>query len=129
MTNKKPKDAASPLSPKKEAILTVLYRFGVKGIYNLHLLDAIQQADESIGRKKTSLGTFYPTIKRLEEDGLIEGFWDDKELAPGVKRRYLRITGVGTKVLISNRQYRSILEGETALDWSHLTIQKEGDIV
>lgn len=96
---------------KKEAVLTVLYRFGDKGLYNLHVLDEIQKADESTGRKKMSLGTFYPTVKRLEEDGLIEGFWDDKEIAPGVRRRFLRITGAGLKALLNDREYRLALMG------------------
>ncbi|MEL6555361.1 MAG: PadR family transcriptional regulator, partial [Cyanobacteria bacterium J06621_11] len=80
-----------------------------KGMYNLHVLDAIQNADKDFGRKVMSLGTFYPTVKRLEADGFIEGFWDDTEIKPGVKRRYLKITGAGIKALVEGRQYLSVL--------------------
>ena len=114
MPKKQLADEAAPLSPKKEAILTVLYRYGDEGTYNLHLLDAIQRADVAVGRKKTTVGTFYPTVKRLEEiDGFIEGFWGKDNVAPEVKRRYLRITQAGIDALISSRQYRLILAGES----------------
>jgi PadR family transcriptional regulator, regulatory protein PadR len=113
MFTKKTTESVAAPSPKKEEILTVLYRYGTAGIYNLHLLDEIQAADKAVGRKQTSLGTFYPTVKRLEEEGLIEGFWDDQEIAPGVKRRYLKITGSGVTTLIAGRKHRAILAGQT----------------
>jgi PadR family transcriptional regulator, regulatory protein PadR len=113
LKKKKDVNAVDPLSPMKESLLTVLYRYGHEGIYNLDLLNNIQAADKTIGRKPMALGTFYPTVKRLEEDGLVSGFWDEQEIAPGVKRRYLRITGAGTKALTINRQYREILSGSS----------------
>ena len=114
MVKKKTDKGKTSLSPIKESILTVLYKHGDAGIYNLHVLDEMRKADEIFGRKKTSLGTFYPTVKRLEsDDGFVEGFWDNKEIKPGVKRRYLRITGAGVKALLESRQYRSVLEGNT----------------
>jgi PadR family transcriptional regulator, regulatory protein PadR len=108
---KKDVNAVDPLSPMKESLLIALYPHGHEGIYNLDLLNNIQLADKTIGRKAMSLGTFYPTVKRLEADGLISGFWDEQEIAPGVKRRYLRITGAGVRALTINRQYREILSG------------------
>jgi PadR family transcriptional regulator, regulatory protein PadR len=114
MKKKKDVNAADPLSPMKESLLTVLYRHGQEGIYNLDLLNNIQEADKAIGRKAMALGTFYPTVKRLEEDGLVSGFWGEKEIAPGVKRRYLRITGAGVRALTENRRYRAILSGESS---------------
>jgi PadR family transcriptional regulator, regulatory protein PadR len=111
---KKDVNEVDPLSPMKESLLTVLYRYGPEGIYNLDLLNEIQAADKKIGRKAMSLGTFYPTVKRLEEDGLISGFWGEQEIAPGVKRRYLRITGSGVRALTVNRQYRAILDGSAS---------------
>jgi PadR family transcriptional regulator, regulatory protein PadR len=102
------------LSPKKESLLMVLYRHGQSGVYNLDLLNEIQAADVAVGRKAMALGTFYPTVKRLEEDGLISGFWEEREIVPGVRRRYLRITGSGVKALTTDRQYRAILSGESS---------------
>lgn len=117
MAKKKTDKKATSLSPIKESILTVLYRYGHKGIYNLHVLDEMQKADEFFGRKKTSLGTFYPTVKRLEDDdGFVEGFWDSEEIKPGVRRRYLRITGTGVKALIDSREYRAMLEGKENIE-------------
>jgi PadR family transcriptional regulator, regulatory protein PadR len=122
---KKEVDAVDPLSPMKESLLMVLYRYGHKGIYNLDLLNEIQAADKTIGRKAMALGTFYPTVKRLEEDGLVSGFWDEQEIAPGVKRRYLRITGLGVRALTINRQYRTILSGESS-DLDDLPVPSPG---
>ena len=117
MPSKESNKGSTSLSPIKESILTVLYRFGDSGLYNLHVLDEMQKADETFGRKKTSLGTFYPTVKRLEDkDGFIEGFWDSEEIKPGVKRRFLRITGAGVKALLENRQYRAALEGDERIE-------------
>ncbi len=38
-------------------------------------------------------GTLYPALKRLEQDGLVEGYWGDSEA--GARRRYYRITEQG----------------------------------
>ena len=104
-SNKKSK--LETLSPLKENILTVLAVYP-DGIYNLHVLDKINEASQEVGRAKTTEGSFYPTIKRLEADGLVEGIWKE-EIAPGIRRRYLKISGAGIKALIASRQQRYLL--------------------
>ncbi|MDZ8069038.1 MAG: helix-turn-helix transcriptional regulator [Nostoc sp. DedQUE08] len=108
------------ITPTEESILTVLYAYLDMGLYNLHVLDKINQANKRVGKREVSPGTFYPTVKRLEADGLIEGFWKE-EVLPGVRRRYLKISAFGVKALTASRQYRDLLsegkfgEGEEGL--------------
>jgi DNA-binding PadR family transcriptional regulator len=96
---------AKSITPTEEAILMVLFRYRDEGIYNLHVLDEINEVNQRYGRKEVSPGTFYPTVKRLEVEGLVEGSWKE-EVVAGVPRRYLKITASGIKALILNRNYR-----------------------
>ncbi|MBC1239916.1 PadR family transcriptional regulator [Nostoc sp. 2RC] len=96
------------ITPTEETILTVLYTHLSGGLYNLHVLDKINEANQLVGKKEVSPGTFYPTVKRLEADGLIEGFWKE-EVIPGVRRRYLKITPSGVNALVASYQYRDLL--------------------
>lgn len=96
------------ITPVEEIILTVLYTYLNGGLYNLHVLDKINEANRQVGKKEVSPGTFYPTVKRLESDGLIEGFWKE-EVIPGVRRRYLKITPSGIRTFVASYQYRDLL--------------------
>lgn len=40
-------------------------------------------------------GTLYPSLRRLEESGLIEGYWEDPEVLGRPRRKYYRITTAG----------------------------------
>lgn len=40
-------------------------------------------------------GTLYPALRRLEQDGLIEGYWGDND--SGARRRYYRLTQAGRR--------------------------------
>jgi PadR family transcriptional regulator PadR len=42
-------------------------------------------------------GTLYPALRKLENDGLLQGEW--REVPNGQERRYYRITGKGKEVL------------------------------
>ena len=103
------------LPSAKEGVLSILAARMGEEMSNVEVLTKLQQADEAVGRKKTSLGTFYPTVKRLENEGLIKGSWGD-EVVPGARKRYLRITGTGLDAFNLSRQYRSILEGDQPIE-------------
>lgn len=38
-------------------------------------------------------GTLYPALRRLEQDGLVQGYWGDQE--GGGRRKYYRLTETG----------------------------------
>ncbi|WP_434510331.1 PadR family transcriptional regulator [Desulfitobacterium sp. AusDCA] len=48
-------------------------------------------------------GTMYVILKRLENNGLVESYWDDS-LSGGGRRRYHHITEEGTKYLENSRK-------------------------
>ncbi len=57
-------------------------------------------------------GTVYPTLERLEEEGLAESSWEDVEVARAEKRpprRYYAITKAGKQALIEGlERYRAL---------------------
>jgi DNA-binding PadR family transcriptional regulator len=54
------------------------------------------------GQMELKEGTLYPSLKRLEAHGNIEGYWLDKDSGP--RRRYYRITLKGRGKLKEYRQ-------------------------
>ena len=63
--------------------------------YGYHLIKEIEKRSEGFFRFKE--GTVYPTLHKLENDGLVTGEW--QELPNGQERRYYRITEKGETVL------------------------------
>jgi DNA-binding PadR family transcriptional regulator len=53
--------------------------------------------DRSRGFFRFKEGTVYPALRKLENDGLVQGTW--KRLESGQERRYYRITTRGREVL------------------------------
>ncbi len=49
----------------------------------------------------TGPGTLYPALHRLEEEGLVESFWQASPSGP--RRRYYRLTQAGTDALAERR--------------------------
>jgi PadR family transcriptional regulator PadR len=57
--------------------------------------------ERSQGALSYHIASLYPTLYRLEDDGLVEGRWVEK---PGQRRRrYYRLTPAGRKRLASER--------------------------
>ena len=63
--------------------------------YGYQLIKEIGQRSEGVFRFKE--GTVYPTLRKLENDGLIQGEW--QEMPSGQERRYYRITEKGKEAL------------------------------
>jgi DNA-binding PadR family transcriptional regulator len=59
--------------------------------YGYRLIKEIEQRSRGFFRFKE--GTVYPALRKLENEGLIQGSW--KRLPSGQERRYYRITGKG----------------------------------
>lgn len=51
----------------------------------------------SAGELQIKEGSLYPALHRLEQTGLVEGFWQPR--ADGVNRRYYRLTAQGRAAL------------------------------
>lgn len=109
MARRNSKGEIEELSLLQQSILTVLVR-KAEGLYGLHILDALNEARAQVARSEVSVGSFYPTMKRMETDGLVKGFWGE-EASEGARRRYYHITSQGREALQRNRTYLASLEG------------------
>jgi PadR family transcriptional regulator, regulatory protein PadR len=104
--------AKSPLSTQEENILTVLLGAG-QDLYGLNILNQIRQISahsEQLERLEIVVGSLYPTLKRLEKQGFIQGRWGDdtieEEGSAQARRRYYIITGKGEQALKETWEYR-----------------------
>lgn len=80
---------------------------GSTSLLLLHLLDehdmyGYQLAKEMERRSEEEFhvkeGTLYPALKKLEENGYIDSYWQEQEKGPA--RKYYRITKDGKEVLV-----------------------------
>lgn len=74
--------------------------------YGLEIIQAFE--DVSGGKRKLSIGSLYPTLSRMEEKGLITSRMQDRpsDDKGGARRKYFRITRLGTRVLHQTEQFR-----------------------
>lgn len=94
------------LTKLEEEILSLLQG---QMLYGLQISQAFE--DISGGRRSLSIGTLYPTLSRLEEKGLVTSYMkerpdDDKG---GARRKYFKITRLGSRVLVETQQFRERL--------------------
>ncbi len=82
------------LSMWERRLLTLLG--GGKKLYGLQMVDAM----ESIYKKRIGFSLVYPNLQKLEQRGFViseEG--EASSAVSGAKRKYYKITGLGTKAL------------------------------
>lgn len=93
-----------PLTPLSLQILVALADAPRHGY---GILKEIEGSSEKPFRSST--GTLYLAIQRLEQDGLIE---EDRERpSPDARRRYYRLTGLGREVAVAeSRRLAALLE-------------------
>lgn len=72
---------------------------GESPMYGYSLIKEIERRTE--GELRFKEGTLYPTLHRLEEDGLIRGEWVSVR---GMERRYYSLTELGAEVLENRRR-------------------------
>ncbi len=72
---------------------------GYQDSYGLQIRAEIEEVTN--GRMKMAMGSLYPILHFLEEEGLIESYWGEKtdEKRRGARRRYYKLTGVGRRAL------------------------------
>jgi DNA-binding PadR family transcriptional regulator len=73
--------------------------------YGYEIIHRVQQL--TAGEIQYTTSTLYPVLHALENDGLLESFWQEVENAP--RRKYYRLTAQG----------RRALEGEKR-EWLHV---------
>lgn len=98
-------------SALEEDILTLLVE-SPQGIYGLDILGRLNVAAEKVGRNKFGVGSLYPALKRMEQQGLISGRWGEEvpgEESGGARRRYYSISAEGKKSLMATHEFRRAL--------------------
>jgi PadR family transcriptional regulator, regulatory protein PadR len=85
-----------------EGALTIILQHP-NGIYGLDILNRLNTANAQANRGKIGVGSLYPTLKRLEQQGLITGRWGDEDVeaegSGGARRRYYSISEDGKQAL------------------------------
>jgi PadR family transcriptional regulator, regulatory protein PadR len=113
---KKTEGAVIILSATEEDILTVIWGHA-QGVYGLDILNRINKANKETNRREIGVGSLYPALKRMEQQGLMSGRWGEEALGEesgGARRRYYKISADGEKALIVTRNYRRQLSfGQT----------------
>ena len=88
---------ALAMASLKPLILAILYE---GDSYGYHIIQRIQGLSDGALQWKT--GTLYPFLHGLENDGLVESYWQAVENAP--RRKYYKLTQAGHKALDKERQ-------------------------
>lgn len=106
---KKNNEGGYALSALELELLTVLLG---EELYGLELLEKINQARKNpkVGMNSLKIGSLYPTLKRMEEAGLIEGEFREPvagESSP--RRKYYRLLSDGEIAISRNEAYRRLL--------------------
>ena len=104
--SKKSKDEKSEKLPRISAIdqdiLTVL--MGRQELYGLEILDQL-----NLGRPQVlRFSSLYPALNRLEKKGLVTWRWGDElDESGGARRKYYKVTGLGSATLRAVQEYRA----------------------
>jgi len=93
MKGKAPEYASDLLRGNTDVLL--LFLIEERHTYGYQLIKEIERRSQNYFQFKE--GTVYPALHRLENDGLIQGEW--QELPNKQERRYYRITEKGRQVL------------------------------
>ncbi|MEM7557230.1 MAG: helix-turn-helix transcriptional regulator [Cyanobacteria bacterium P01_A01_bin.84] len=105
---KKNKEGVIVLSALELDLLTVLRG---EELYGLELLDRINHARKKVGMNKLGIGSLYPTLKRMEQAGLIAGEFREPVAEEGSPRRkYYKLLGEGEIAISRTQAYRRLLE-------------------
>ena len=112
---KKNKKGVIVLSALEVDLLTVL-RGGE--LYGLDILEKVNQARKKVGMNKSGIGSLYPTLKRMETAGLIEGEFREPVAGEGSPRRkYYKLLGEGEIAISRTQAYRRLLAEEKAVSF------------
>jgi len=92
-------NADVPQLSRGEFSLLILGLIGKRDMYGYEIVATLREI--TAGTIDLPEGTIYPALRRLERDGLIEGYWVDQEAGP--RRRYYRLTAEGQRALAAGR--------------------------
>lgn len=110
--SKKNKEGIIVLSALELDLLTVLMAER-KELYGLKILERINEARHEVKMSNLGIGSLYPTLKRMEEAGLIEGeFREPVAGEDSPRRKYYQLKPEGKVAISRTRAYRNLLAKE-----------------
>jgi PadR family transcriptional regulator PadR len=70
-----------------------------KELYGLQIEEAVNKGSE--GQFNVTVGSLYPILQKLEDNGLLESRWGDKrpEERGRARRRFYKLTALGSSVI------------------------------
>lgn len=77
--------------------IVILKMINEKDMYGYEMIEIIDE--KSNGYFKLKEGSLYPVLYRLEDEGLIESYWNKEPYKRTVPRKYYKITKKGIAVL------------------------------
>ncbi|MEL6441352.1 MAG: PadR family transcriptional regulator [Cyanobacteria bacterium J06621_8] len=81
--------------------------------YGLQILDRINKARDEVGMRKLRIGSLYPTLKRLEDAGLIKSELREEVAGNGTPRRkYYELLAEGRTAISRTQAYYRLLAEE-----------------
>lgn len=102
-------DGAIVLSALEEDLLTLIQHH-VDGMYGLEVLNKLNEANQRVKRRNIGIGSLYPALKRMEQQGLLRGKWGEEgSSSGGARRRYYCITAMGQQALNDTWRYRQAI--------------------
>jgi PadR family transcriptional regulator PadR len=84
---------------KGSSALLFLHLLRERPMYGFELAEQLRASTG--GALDFKEGTLYPALHRLEDEGMVESFWQDSPTGP--RRRYYRLTPAGTSALAERR--------------------------
>jgi DNA-binding PadR family transcriptional regulator len=103
------------LSATEEYILSVIWGHS-QGVYGLDILNQINKANKENNRREIGMGSLYPALKRMEQQGLVTARWGEEALGEesgGARRRYYTISADGAIALNTTQSYRQQLSSSS----------------
>ena len=79
-------------------------------LYGKQMVDVIYEASKGVWKIESA--TIYPSLKKMEDKGLIESYWGDDSCGHrrGNRRRYYTITSLGKIQLSAVGSFRDALQ-------------------
>ena len=106
---KKNSAGAIVLSALEQDLLTLIQQYA-DGTYGLEMMNRLNSVNQEFKRQKIGIGSLYPALKRMEQQGLLSAKWGEEgSISGGARRRYYSITALGEKALRDTVRYREMI--------------------
>jgi len=71
-------------------------------VYGLNIMNLINERRRKHQLPEISHGSFYPALKKLAREGLLEAEWGSDTTSRGARRKYYKVNGLGIRTYETN---------------------------